>query len=71
MNILLELIDDFIVEYPNTKEHIQQKLQEKSKREGILIDMVIFIFLASFRGKNIFRNQANHNVFIVIYKNTA
>ena len=37
-NILSKLIDDIIVEYPNTKEYIQQKLQEKCKREGILID---------------------------------
>ena len=43
-NTLLELIDDIIVEYPNTKEYIEQKLQEKCKREGILIDTVIFIF---------------------------
>ena len=62
-NILLELIEGIIVEYPNTKEYIQQKLQEKFKREGILIDTVIFIFL--------FTNQAYHNVFIVICKNTA
>ena len=33
MNILLELIDDVIVEYPNTKEYIQQKLQGKSKEK--------------------------------------
>ena len=26
-NILLELTDDIIVEYPDTKEYIQQKLQ--------------------------------------------
>ena len=43
-NILLKLIDDIIVEYANTKEYIQQKLQEKCKREGILKDTVIFIF---------------------------
>ena len=41
MNILLELIGD-IVEYPDTKEYIQQKLQEKCGREGILIGTVIF-----------------------------
>ena len=46
-NILLELID-IIVEYPDTKEYIQQKLQEKCEREGILIDTVIFIFLSKF-----------------------
>ena len=33
-NILLELIDDIIVEYPDSKEYIQQKLQEKCEREG-------------------------------------
>ena len=47
-NILLELIGDIIVEYPDTKEYIQKKLQEKSEREGILIDVAIF-FLASFQ----------------------
>ena len=48
-NILLELIDDIIVEYPDTKEYIQQKLQEKCEREGILIDTVNIFFLASFQ----------------------
>ena len=43
-NILLELIGDIIVEYPDTKEYIQKKLQEKSEREGILIE-TIFIFV--------------------------
>ena len=43
-NILLELIDDIIVEYPDTKEWMQQKLQEKCERERILIDTVIFYF---------------------------
>ena len=33
-NILLELIDDIIVEYPDSKEYIQQKLQEKCETEG-------------------------------------
>ena len=46
--MLLELIDDIIVEYPDTKEYMQQNLQEKCKREGILIDTVGYIFLASF-----------------------
>ena len=43
-NILCELIDDIMVEYPDSKEYIQQKLQEKCEREGILIDTVIFFF---------------------------
>ena len=67
-NILLELIDDIIAEYPDTTEYIQQKLQEKCKRKRILIDTVIFIFLASFKSKNILLNQAYHNVFILICK---
>ena len=54
-NILLELIDDIIVEYPNTKE-------KNTNRHGN------FYFLASFRSKNIFTNQAYHNVFTVICK---
>ena len=47
-HILLELIDDIMVEYPDSKEYIQQKLQEKCQREGILIDTVIFIFFSKF-----------------------
>ena len=43
-NILLELIDDILVKYPDTEEYIQQKLQEKFKREGILIETGDFIF---------------------------
>ena len=42
-NILLELID-IIVKYSVTEEYIQQKLQEKCKREGIPIETVNFIF---------------------------
>ena len=53
-NILLELIDDIIVKYPHTEEYIQQKLQEKCKREGMSIETVNFIFLTSFRIRNAF-----------------
>ena len=42
-NIFLELMDDIIIEYSNTKEYIQQKLYEKSDREGTPIDKVIFL----------------------------
>ena len=73
--ILLELIYDIIVEYLDTKEYIQQKLQKKCKREGILIDAVIFIFLASFISKSIFTNQVYHNDINIsssqLAKNTA
>ena len=43
-NIILELMDDIIIEYPNNKEYIQQELHEKCKREGIPIDIVILFF---------------------------
>ena len=43
-NILLELMDDIIIEYPNNKEYIQQELHEKCKREGIPIDIIILFF---------------------------
>ena len=59
MNILLELIGNIIVKYPDTEEYIQEKLQEKRKREGTPIETVNFIFLTSFRIRN---------GFIVIYK---
>ena len=47
-NILLELIDDMINEYPNTKEYIQQKLYEKCDREGIPTDKVILLLFFFF-----------------------
>ena len=47
-NILLELIDDMINEYPNTKEYIQQQLYEKCDREGIPTDKVILLLLLFF-----------------------
>ena len=48
-NIALEFIDDIIIEHLNTKEYIEQRAQEKSKREGMLIDKVIFVFLNKFQ----------------------
>ena len=47
-NMLLQLIDDVIVKYPHTEEYIQQKLQEKCKREGISIETVNVIFFDKF-----------------------
>ena len=50
-NILLVLIDDIIVEYPDTEEYIFKKLQKKRRRKGIPTDTVRVIFLASFKSK--------------------
>ena len=46
-NILLEVIDDIIIEYPDTNDLIQQKLSEKCDREGVSIDKAICFFLIS------------------------
>ena len=42
--ILLEVIDHIIIEYPDTNDFIQQKVNEKCDREGISIDKVICFF---------------------------
>ena len=55
-NILLELIDDILVKYPDTEEYIQQKLQEKCKREGILIETGDFIFWQVLELDRFYRN---------------
>ena len=47
-NILLELIDDIIFEYANTKVYIPQKLYEKCDTEGIPIDNFIPIEILFF-----------------------
>ena len=49
--ILLEMINDIINEYPNTNDFIQQKLIEKCGREGISIDEVANFFLSKSRRK--------------------
>ena len=60
-NILLELVDDIILEYANSKECTQQKLYEKCDREEIPIDKVIF--LASLEVRNIFyKSRILYNV---------
>ena len=43
-NILLEVTDNIINEYPYTKEYIQRKLHEKCDREAIPIHKVILFF---------------------------
>ena len=57
-NILLEVMDDIITEYPDVKNFIQQKLIEKCNRGGISIDQVILFFLSEFRSKTFLQNQA-------------
>ena len=66
MNILLELIGDIIVEYPDTKEYIQKKLQEKSEREGILIDVAIFFFSKFSEVKTFLQTKHIITFFILI-----
>ena len=43
-NMLLEVMDDIIIEYPDCKRFIHQKLIEKRNRDGISIDQVILFF---------------------------
>ena len=57
--MLLEVMDDIIIEYPDTKDFIRQKLSEKCDREGISIDKVI-LFFYRVQKENIFTNQACH-----------
>ena len=42
--ILLEMINNITMEYPNTNDFIKQKLNKKCEREGISIDNVINFF---------------------------
>ena len=58
--ILLEVIDDIIIEYPDTNDLIQQKLNEKCDREGISIDKVICFFNKS-RSKKF--SQTKHVIY--------
>ena len=48
------MINYFITEYPNSNDFIQGKLIEKSDREGISIDQVIYFFLVSLEAKQFY-----------------
>ena len=58
--ILLEIINDVVIEYPDTRDFIEQKLIEKCNREGISIDEVIYFFSKS-RSKTFL--QTKHVVY--------
>ena len=49
--ILLEVVEDIIIKYPNTYDFTQQKLNEKCNREGILTDKGFFGFFNMSRSK--------------------
>ena len=38
------MINDVIIEYPNTNDFIQQNLIEKCDKEGVSINEVIYFF---------------------------
>ena len=60
--ILLEMINNIITEYPNTNAFIQKKLIEKCDREGISIDEVIYFFLVNLEAKTFL--QTNHMLLV-------
>ena len=64
--MLLEILDDIIIEYSNTKEYIQQKLNEKCNREGLSIDKVI-IFFASLEGKYFYKPSKSYIEVYICY----
>lgn len=49
--IPLEVIDDIIIDYSNTKNFIKQKPIEKCDRKGTSIDKAICFLLSKFRSK--------------------
>ena len=62
--MLLEILDDIIIEYSNTKEYIQQKLNEKCNREGLSIDKVI---IASLEGKHFYKPSKSYIEVYICY----
>ena len=56
-NILLEVMDDIIIEYSDTKDFMQQKLVEKCDREGISVDKIILFILSKFRSKTFLQTR--------------
>lgn len=55
--------DDIINEYPNTRDYIQQKLNEKCNREGMSINKVI-LFFSEFKSKNFLQTK---HVIVEVY----
>ena len=67
-NILLEVIDDIIIEYQDTKGFTSQKLIEKCDREGRSIDKLILFFLSEFRSKIFLqtKNVIHQNLHVLL-----
>ena len=55
--------DDIINEYPNTRDYVQQKLNEKCNREGMSINKVI-LFFSEFKSKNFLQTK---HVIVEVY----
>ena len=45
--ILLKIVNDVVITYPDIRNFMEQKLIEKCNREGISIDEVIYFFSKS------------------------
>ena len=58
--ILLKIVNDVVITYPDIKDFIEQKLIEKCNRERISIDEVIYFFSKS-KSKTFL--QAKHVVY--------
>ena len=58
LKITLEVLNEVIAEFPETKEFIAERLEQKCAKENISVEEVIFIFASlktmTQRRKNIF-----------------
>ena len=66
--ILLEVTGDIIIQYPDTNDFIQQKLNEKCDKEEILIDKVICFFLISLEAKYFYKPSMLYIKDSICYK---
>ena len=52
LNTAIEVLHEVSVEFPDTKEFIEERLEQKFLKENISVEEVIYLFLTSLKSKS-------------------
>lgn len=52
LNTAIEVLHEVSVEFPDTKEFIEERVEQKCLKENISVEEVIYLFLTSLKSKS-------------------
>lgn len=52
LNTAIEVLHEVSVEFPDTKEFIEERVEQKCLKENISVEEVIYLFLTSLKAKS-------------------